>query len=401
MESESLNHRRHTQVPQIVADVVAPLLTPPERDCLLYIVRRTYGFAEGAGRRARDTISVSQFEHGISSGNYLLDLGTQLSRTTIRKALESLQEKEIVEARFSCTKCFWEEGRDDAREPKSIEGEGAACPRCAATLARSWALVELTPRKVAEFLNTYDKHNRSWTWDREAKKFRWEAAEQDAERKRSQQDLREEALRLKSLLWYPNLVDQAAALAEQQLKAGSKLTLSRRINNFYKPVWDLQERFPNPPLIKFALEQTIKGPALRNPDTHRWYRYLARVIENNERRFAGGGPAPGTNAAQERAASPRARELAMRELLERAAELNDRGEREPARALLSDILAQVSELAVLFEGDKERCEFALREAFKQGATDFVSIRPNPRGVDFYPEWTWAADKLPPRDEPLA
>lgn len=389
-EQHHLAKANHTRVPQIISDIVAPLLSPAERDCLLYIIRRTFGFSDGqGGRKPRDMISLDQFEFGISSGNYLLDLGTQLSRGTIKKALDGLQEKDLVDVRSSCTKCFWEE--TSVNSANEIEGQAPRCPRCKSTLSRSWALAEISPSKVVKLLNEYDKQGRTWEWDKASSRFRWQDAEGDQKRKRSQKELRDEALRLRRTLWYPKLVDKAVEMAEGQLRSGRKISLSRRINNFYKPVFDLQQSYPNPPLIKDSLEKTIAGPALRQPDTHRWDRYLKKVVENNEHRFTGAGPTPGTNAAAAEQASIRNRELAMRELLAKAANLNDNGNSEEARVLLGDILGQVDSLAELFDGDSRRCEIALREAFKQGSSDFVSIRPQPHGINFYPEWSWPSD----------
>ncbi len=389
MDDQKISQAAHTRVPNVVADVILPLLTPAERDCLHYIMRRTYGFSDGeGGRKARDTISLDQFEYGISSGNYLLDLGTQLSRGTIKKALEGLMDKELVEVRFSCLKCYWEQGPED-EYPQSEGGQAPRCPRCGATLARSWAMTDLTPRKVVSLLNQHDKLGRSWNWDIRSKRFRWEDAVAEEKRTKSQADLREEALRLRNLIWYPKLVDEAVDLAEGQLKSGRKISLARRINNFYKPVYELQEAFPIPPLIKYSLEQTIAGPALKQPDTHRWYRYLGKVIENSQPKFQGENIRQGTNAAVEEENSIRSREMAVRELLKRAAEHNDRQEAEPARALLADILAQTKVLAEMFDGDEAKADASLREAYKQGSSDFAGIRPAAHNmIDFYPEWSW-------------
>jgi hypothetical protein len=386
VENEPLSQASHTRVPNLVSDVVLPLLTPAERDCLHYVIRRTYGFADPAGgRKARDTISLEQFENGISSGNYLLDLGTQLSRNTIRKALAGLEDKGLVEVRYSCTNCFWEQRPD--QDVRAEEGRAPACPRCRASLSRSWALAELTPRKLLELLNSYDRKGREWSWDPKARRFRWRDRDQEAERRRSADELKAEAERLRGLLWYPELVDKAVALAEAQMRSGRKISLTRLINGFYKPVWELQEEFVSPPLVRYALEQTIKGPALRQADTHRWYRYLEVVARNARRRFGQDDGQPPESGSDEQL---RDSELEMRELLRRAAELNGRGESEAARALLADILAQVDVLVPLFAGDRQRCENSLREAFKRGASDFIAIEPKvgAGAFDFYPEWRW-------------
>lgn len=392
MEHTSLPQAAHTRVPNIVADWIEPLLSPSERDCLRYIIRRTIGYADPgspSGRKARDTIALDQFENGQTVGNYLRDLGTGLSRGAIKKALEGLEEKSLVEVRWSCTTCFWEQQSGEP-EPESLGPKQVPqCPRCRKTLSRSWALADFTPRKIKDLLNQYDRKGRVWHWDPEKRRFHWEDDTERAEqRKRTEEDLREEAVRLYRLLWFKEMVEQCVGLAEAQLKAGRKITLSRRINNFYLPVWQLQEKYAVPALLKYGLEQTIAGPALRRPDTHSWVKYLTKVCDNNVAAYAGQSVREGTNASVAQQHSIEAREQAVRELLTQAYKLNKRGETESARVLLSDILAQTKSLAELFEDDEDRCETALRLAYKQGENDFVASRHNKFApVDYYPEWS--------------
>lgn len=378
----------HTRVPNLIFDIVAPLLRPAERDCLLYIVRRTYGFADpNGGRRARDTISLEQFENGITSGEYLLDLGTGLSRNTIRKALKGLREKKLVEARWSCLRCYWE-GEIEGAEDAEIDTRGPACPRCSTSLSQSYALAELTPKLIVDLLNRYDKQKRIFRWDRYAKRFVFENPSEEEKRKRAEQDVEGEIERLRSLLWYPELVDKAVRIAEAQLK-GKKMAPTRRLNNFYKVVWELQEEFGDAPLLKYSLEETLRSTALRGRHNHRWHRYLLAVMRNNRGRFR--GAATGGDGAAEAQAR---HEQATRELLAKAAQLNGRGERAEARALLSDILAQVKNLSHLFEGDRVACEYHLRLAFKQGSSD-LKPQHDPHALDFYPEWdpeAWLAEQ---------
>lgn len=204
-------------------------------------------------------------------------------------------------------------------------------------------------------------------------------------------ELRPQAIELWRQLWHKEMVEQAVKLAEAQLKAGRKITMSRRINNFYRPVVELQEKYGNPPLLRYALEQTIAGPSLRQPDTQSWVKYLAKVCANNSARYSGDGPRPGTNAAKQAEQSIEAREQEVRGLLEQAYQLNKAGETGPARTVLSDILSRAAALAELFDGDIERTRDSLRLAFKQGSTDFVGARPNPYApVDYLPEWEPAA-----------
>jgi len=378
----------HTRVPNLIYDIVLPLVSTAERDCLHYIVRHTYGFADpNGGRKERDTISLDQFEHGIVSGNYLLDLGTQLSRGTIRKALEGLREKQLVEARYSCTNCFWEQQPGQSDPPVDKQTKTPGCPRCRASLSRSWALAPLTPRKLTSLLNKYDKQKRKWVWDRESQRFRFADPVADQARERAQQDVDDELRRLKDLLWYPELVDSAADKAGAKLKSG-KVSPSRRLNNFYKPVYELQEEFNNPALIKYALEQTLSSDVFRGERTHTWHRYALRVAENSRWRFRqANDTAADTDTGADKQESLRQKELAMREVLGRTAQLNGTGETAQAREMLALILSQVKDLTPLFDGDADKCEHQLRLAFKQGSTDFVGVKPDEYALDYYPDWS--------------
>jgi hypothetical protein len=380
----------HTKVPNLIYDIVIWLVSPAERDCLLYIVRRTYGFSDqDGGRKVRDTISLDQFEKGIVSDSFLLDLGTQLSRNTIRKALKELEKKELVLSKHYCTHCFWEEDDQIAPATKDSKTNAIACPRCRASVSKSWGLAPLTPRKLKELLNKNDKQGRQWDWDAERQRFKFHDVDLEKEKELEKQALEEEAKRLRGLLWYPDLIDQAISLAARKLKS-NKISLSRKINGFYRPVWEMQEKFNNPPLIKYSLIKTLEGPVFKGNKTQNWHRYMLRVAENNTYRFprAGEKLAEDEHSIKDNSQLLRDKELAMRDLLLRAAELNGRKEHHEARALLADILSQVNDLSELFDDDKQKCEFNLRLAFKQGEYDFVSIKVDPYiSWDFYPEWS--------------
>lgn len=74
------------QVPNIYVDTFWSLLTPEEKDCLVYAMRRIFGF----GKR-RDRISLSQFCSGICSrSGERLDYGTGLGLAAVRTALAGL-----------------------------------------------------------------------------------------------------------------------------------------------------------------------------------------------------------------------------------------------------------------------------------------------------------------------
>jgi len=75
-----------TQIPNLILDFLRPQLSEAERECILYICRRTYGF-----HKDEDQISFSQFVNGIRSREgKVLDLGTGLSRRSVAEALKNL-----------------------------------------------------------------------------------------------------------------------------------------------------------------------------------------------------------------------------------------------------------------------------------------------------------------------
>ena len=84
-----------TPTPDEIFDVWLPELSLSELRVLLYIVRRTFGF-----RKDADAISLSQLTKGITKKNgEILDRGTGLSRPSVFKAVQSLEEKGLIEVR--------------------------------------------------------------------------------------------------------------------------------------------------------------------------------------------------------------------------------------------------------------------------------------------------------------
>ena len=82
-----------TPTPDEIFDVWLSELTGSELKVLLYIVRRTFGFGKDA-----DAISLSQITNGIQKRNgEILDRGTGLSRKSVYKAVQNLEEKGLVE----------------------------------------------------------------------------------------------------------------------------------------------------------------------------------------------------------------------------------------------------------------------------------------------------------------
>lgn len=83
-----------TPTPNIFFDFYLPDLPEAELRCLLYIMRRTFGFQKGS-----DKISLSQFENGIKDKNgKVLDRGVGLTRKSIIKGLAGLEELKLIKS---------------------------------------------------------------------------------------------------------------------------------------------------------------------------------------------------------------------------------------------------------------------------------------------------------------
>jgi phage replication O-like protein O len=81
-----------TQIPDVILDRWMAELSGAEFKVLLYIARRTYGFGKDS-----DRISLSQIADGIvRRDGTVLDRGTGISRSSVARALNSLEERNIV-----------------------------------------------------------------------------------------------------------------------------------------------------------------------------------------------------------------------------------------------------------------------------------------------------------------
>jgi DNA-binding transcriptional ArsR family regulator len=81
-----------TQLPNICLDWLLPLLDRSEMLCLLYVLRRTYGF----GRQA-DAIKLEQFTTGLKRRDGTpLDRGTGILRRQVCRALSVLERAGII-----------------------------------------------------------------------------------------------------------------------------------------------------------------------------------------------------------------------------------------------------------------------------------------------------------------
>lgn len=81
-----------TQNPNVFFDWIFPFLSKGELQCLLYIIRRTYGF-----HKKKDRISLSQFVNGITTRDgRKLDCGAGVSRPCAVESLKNLRGSGIV-----------------------------------------------------------------------------------------------------------------------------------------------------------------------------------------------------------------------------------------------------------------------------------------------------------------
>jgi predicted transcriptional regulator len=83
-----------TPTPDLLFDHIMQDLNESEIKVLLYIIRRTYGF-----KKNTDDISLNQLVDGIKTKDgKVLDRGTGLSKSTVKRALQSLKEKNLIDA---------------------------------------------------------------------------------------------------------------------------------------------------------------------------------------------------------------------------------------------------------------------------------------------------------------
>lgn len=83
-----------TPTPDLLFDHIMQDLKESELKVMLYIIRRTYGF-----KKNTDDISLNQLVEGIKTKDgRLLDRGTGLSKSTVKRALQSLKEKNLINA---------------------------------------------------------------------------------------------------------------------------------------------------------------------------------------------------------------------------------------------------------------------------------------------------------------
>lgn len=85
----------YTQTPNELFDELLPELSESELKVLLYVIRRTFGFGKDF-----DAISINQLAEGITTRDgRILDRGTGLSRTSVKKATSSLVDKGVLTVR--------------------------------------------------------------------------------------------------------------------------------------------------------------------------------------------------------------------------------------------------------------------------------------------------------------
>ena len=83
-----------TPTPDLLFDHIMQDLKESELKVMLYIIRRTYGF-----KKNTDDISLNQLVEGIKTKDgRLLDRGTGLSKSTVKRSLQSLKEKNLINA---------------------------------------------------------------------------------------------------------------------------------------------------------------------------------------------------------------------------------------------------------------------------------------------------------------
>lgn len=383
----------HTRVPNQLIDLVYPWLSAGEQACLMYIVRRTYGFAAPTGQRKQwDRIALSQFSQGSSAGGYVLDLGAGLTRPAVIKALGKLEERGLVQVSYECPTqltrsgravgCGWSEGDEDHLQQPQLDPKtkAYACPRCGRTLSKAYALRTLTPGWIKRFLNANDPQGRRWDYDPEVGRFYPEGSEA-ADQVGRQEDLAARIAATREQLWFPELVEQIIADAQRQLKSG-QMAPSRILGEFLQPALLLQEKLPRE-AVQYGLQEVVRRRIAAQGRTRGWAGYARACAQSYVERRHGGRQ----EAEQAMASASVALEL------ERCAQLNRDGQREEARKLLHDLLRQhLDQVQEEFGGDRPLARRHLLEAYKRGLSDYAYVLDYTSVHDYLPEWSWERDQ---------
>ncbi len=222
-------------------------------------------------------------------------------------------------------------------------------------------------------------------------------AESDAPARLTPEEVREKAIILRRQLWYPELVDKLIEDAEGLLQEGHKVTLGRRVHNFYEPVIAAQNEYGSAKLIERALNETHRHGTLRKPRNRTWDRHFTTICINHKSEYTGDGPPAGTNAAAKAARSPEKLRPLLRERLLEAYDANKNGRRAEADALLLRMLGAIPDklAPALYDGDVELARGGIIEAFKRGSGEELHA-PLARPLaflDYLPESTWPHEAL--------
>jgi hypothetical protein len=385
----------HTRIPNQLIDLVYPWLSAGEKACLMYIIRRTYGFVSPTHPRQRkqwDRIALSQFIDGTSSGGYVLDLGAGMTRPAVISSLGKLEERELVRVSYECpttlTKsgravgCGWNEGDEDHLQRPVIDPKTNAhsCPRCSRTLSKAYALRKLTPGWIKRFLNANDPAGREWSYDPEVGRFYPENV--DSEEPAGKADQTAEKIKeLQAKIWFPDLLDKIVGDATSRLKSG-KMASSRLLREFLEPTLVMQDKLPRE-AVQYGMQEVIKRRIAAQPGKRGWSGYAKACAQGFAERKHGGG------VAVEQAMQQAGVEME----LERCAQLNRDGQKEEARRVLQELLsANLDKLQEEFSGDRALARRHVLEAYKRGISDYAYVRDYTSTADWLPEWDWLRDE---------
>lgn len=93
LENDGVKSPHTFQVPDIIIDRIAGVITAAEFKVLMYIVRRTSGF-----NKRQDRVSLSQFMNGITTkSGKILDAGLWMGEKTVKTALAGLKQFRIIQ----------------------------------------------------------------------------------------------------------------------------------------------------------------------------------------------------------------------------------------------------------------------------------------------------------------
>lgn len=350
---------------RILENLIVPTLSSSEQACINYLIRHQLSLVRDEAPTVTTPIITKQFQEGTNVGQYVFDLGANITQATAKESLMLLTKKELVQADSYCRHCLLIQKHQDR------------CERCNKKTESAYSLPGFTKEKVKDYLNDHYEGKHAWNYDETSGNFYvippLNEAKTTLETPPNYESLRAQ---LRNKLWFPLMVDKAVEMASSSLKGG-QVGDTRVINGFYKPILEMQEEF-QPEVLKRALQQTLRKRVPAQKNSHRWWRYTRAVA---------------TNQAEETRKTVAAISAEdVKRILGDIRNYNIANEKAKAFERLHFLLQNVEHIRQHFApvATVEATRNHVLQAFKRGLTDYRAVQRYSSPYDFLPNWEWGS-----------